>query len=105
MENNIWQKQIPAKSGISKANKLPTKKNPSRVIQSIEIKNCYSPLETEGSPIENWLTNTKVTAKQSSFNLDNKNKQNANDKTESDTPNKRKLPVTVILDDPMVKDI
>ena len=26
MENNIRQEEIPAKSGISKANKLPTKK-------------------------------------------------------------------------------
>ena len=26
MENNIWQEEIPAKSGISKANKLPLKK-------------------------------------------------------------------------------
>ena len=31
--------------------------------------------------------------------------QNSKDKTESDTPDKRKLPVTVILGDSMVKDI
>ena len=31
--------------------------------------------------------------------------QNSNDKTECDTPDKRKLPVTVILGDSMVKDI
>ena len=29
--------------------------------------------------------------------------QNSNAKTESDTPDKRKLPVTIILGDPMVK--
>ena len=32
MENNIRQEEIPAKSGISKTNKLPLKKNHSRVI-------------------------------------------------------------------------
>ena len=87
------------------------KKNQSRVIQPIETKNpCYSPLETEASPTENENTrtdspNTKVTAKQNAINTATQNTQNSNDKTESDTPDKRKLPVTVILGDSMVKDI
>ena len=34
-KNNIRQEEIPAKSGMSKANKLSLKKNPSRVIQPI----------------------------------------------------------------------
>ena len=67
MENNIRQEEIAAKSEISKANKLPFKKNHSRVIQPIETKNRYSPLETEESPTENENAksdsrNTKVTA-------------------------------------------
>ena len=53
MENNIRQEEIPAKSGISKANKLPLKKNHSRVIQPIKTKNRYSPLETEECLNEN----------------------------------------------------
>ena len=32
-ENNIWQKEIPTKPGMSKANKSPLKKIPSRAIQ------------------------------------------------------------------------
>ena len=43
MENNNRQEEIPAKSGMSKTNKLPLKKNPPRVIQPIETKNHYSP--------------------------------------------------------------
>ena len=110
MENNIRQEEIPAKSGISKANKLPLKKNHSRVIQPIETKNRYSPLETEESPTENENTksdspNTKVTAKQNAINTATQNTQNSNDNTETDAPDKRKLPVTVILGDSMVKDI
>ena len=106
MENNIRQEEMPAKSGISKANKLPLKKNLSRVIQPIETKNRYSPLETEESPTENENTksdspNTKVTAKQNAINTATQNTQNSNDKTESDTPDKRKVPVTVILGDSM----
>ena len=67
MENNIRQEEMPTKSGISTANKLPLKKNHSRVIQPIETKNRYSPLETEESPTENENAksdsrNTKVTA-------------------------------------------
>ena len=69
IENNTRQEEIPAKSGISKANKLPLKKNHLRVIQPIETKNCYSPLETEESLTENENTksdspNTKATGKQ-----------------------------------------
>ena len=106
MENNIRQEETPAKSGISKANKFPLKKNLSRVIQPIETKNRYSPLETEESPTENENTksdspNTKATAKQNAINTATQNTQNSNDKTESDTPDKRKLPVTVILGDSM----
>ena len=56
MENNIRQEEIPAKSGISKANKLPLKKNHSRVMQPMETKNRHSPLETEESPTENENT-------------------------------------------------
>ena len=80
MENNIRQEEIPAKSGISKANKLPLKKNHSRVIQPIESKNRYSPLETEDSPTENENTksdspNTKVTGKQKAINTATQNKK------------------------------
>ena len=104
MENNIRQEKIPAKLGISNANKLPMKKDQSRVIQPIETKNRYSPLETEESPTENENTrtdspNTKVTAKQNTIKTVTQNTQNSNDKTKSDTPDKRKLPVTVILGD------
>ena len=52
-ENNTRQEEILEKLGMSKANKLPLKKNPSRVIQPIETKNRYSPLQTEESPTEN----------------------------------------------------
>ena len=110
LENNIRQEEIPAKSGIAKANKLPLKKNHSRVIQPIETTNRYSPLETEDSLTENENTksdssNTKVTGKQKVINTATQNTQNLNDKTESDTPDKRKLLVTIILGDSMVKDI
>ena len=103
MENNIRQEEIPAKSGISKAN------NP-KEIKPIETKNHYSPLQTEESPAESENTrtdspNTKVTAKQNTIYTATRNTQNSNDKTESDTPDKRKLPVTVILKYSMVKDI
>ena len=110
MENNIRQEEIPAKSGISKTNKLPSKKNHSRVIQPIESKNRYSPLESEGIPTENENTksdspNTKETGKQKAINTATQNTKNSNNKTESDMPDKRKLPVTDILGDSMVKDI
>ena len=86
MENNIRQEKMPTKSEISKANKLPLKKDRSRVISPIETKNCYSPLETEESPTENENTksnspNTKVTAKQNTINTATQNTQNSNDKT------------------------
>ena len=86
------------------------KKNSSRVIQPIEIKNRYSPLETEENPTENENTrtdspNTKETAKQNVVNPATQNTQNSNYKTDSDTTDKRKLPVTVILGYSMVKDI
>ena len=95
---------------MSKANKLPLKKNPSRVIQPMETKNRYSPLGTEVTPTEKENTRTdspnrKITAKQNAINTATQNIQNSNDKTESDTPDKRKLPVTAILGDSMVKDI
>ena len=61
MENNIRQDEISAKSGIYKANKLPMKKKQSRVMQPIETKNCYSPLETEESPTANANTRTHST--------------------------------------------
>ena len=77
-ENNNWQEEIPVKPGMSKASKLPLKKNSSRVIQPIETKNCYLPLETEESPTENENTRTGSPATQ--------NLQNSNDKNESDTP-------------------
>ena len=78
------------------------KKNHSRVIQPIETKNRYSPLETEDSPTENENTrsgspDTKVTAKQNAINKATQNTQNSNNKTESDIPDKRKFPVTAIL--------
>ena len=110
MENNIRPEEIPPKSGISKANKLPMKKNPSRVIQPIETKNRYSPLETEENPTENENARTdspnkKITAKQNAINTATQNTHNSNDKTESDTPDKRKILITVIIGDSMVKDI
>ena len=45
--------------------------------------------------------------KQNAINTATQNTKNSNDKTESDTPDKRKLPVTVTvtLGDSMVKDI
>ena len=86
------------------------KKNPSRVIQSTETKNRYSRLQTGESPTENEnkkteSQNTKITAKQNVINIATQNTQNSNDKTESDTPDKRKLSVTVIIGDSMVKGI
>ena len=86
---------------MPRANKLALKKNPSGVIQPIQTKNRYSPLETEKSPTRNENTRTdspgtKITAKQNAINTATQNIQNSNDKTESDTPDKRMLPVTVI---------
>ena len=86
------------------------KKDQSRVIQPIETKNGYSPLKTEESPTENGNTrtdspNTKLAPKQNALITATQNTQNSNDKTKSDTPDKRKLPVTVLLGDYMVKDI
>ena len=78
------------------------KKNPSRVIKLIETKNCYSPLETDESP---FSPNTEITAKQNTINTATQNLQNSNNRTESDTPEKRKFPVTVTLGDSMVMDI
>ena len=82
------------------------KKNPSRVIQPIETKNHYWPLETEESPTENKNTRTDkptttITAKQNAIDTATQDTQKSNDKKESDTPDKRKLPVTVILGDSM----
>ena len=75
----------------------------------METKNRYSPLGTEVSPTEKENTRTdspnrKITAKQNAINTATQNIQNSNDKTESDTPDKRKLPVTAILGDSMVKE-
>ena len=110
MKSKIQQERILAKWGICKANKLPMKKNQPRVIQPIEIKHRSSPLETEDSPTKNENTrpdspNTKITAKQNGINTATQNTQNSNDKTESDTLEKRKLPVSVIRGYFMVKDI
>ena len=84
------------------------KKIPSRVIQAIETKNYYSPLESEESPTENKNTrtdspNTKITAKQNAINTATQSKQNSNGTP--DIPDKRKLPVTVIIGDSMAKGI
>ena len=73
----------------------------------MESKNRYSPIETENSATENENAksdspNTKVTGKQKAINTATQNTQNPNDKTESDTPDKRKLPVTVMFGDSMV---
>ena len=78
--------------------------------KSVESKNRYLTLETEEGPTKNKNTrtdspNTKVTVKQNAINTAAQNKQNSNDKTESDTLDKRKLPVTILLGDSMVKDI
>ena len=51
-ENNNRQEEIPTQPGMSRANKLPLKKNPSRVILPTETKNRYLPLETEESRTE-----------------------------------------------------
>ena len=80
------------------------------LMQSIKNKNCYSPLETEENPTENGnrrtnSPNTKATAKQYAINAATQNVQNPNDKTESDTPDKRKLPFIITLVDSMAKDI
>ena len=80
------------------------KKSPSRVIKSIETKNLCSTLESEESPTENGNTrinspNVKVTARQNAVNTATQNMQNFKEKTESDTLENRKLPVTVILGD------
>ena len=56
--NNNPQKEITTKPRMSKANKLPLKKNPSKVIQPIETKNRYLPLETVENPSENENTRT-----------------------------------------------
>ena len=55
------------------------KKIPAGVIQAIETKNYYSPLESEESPTENKNTrtdspNTKITAKQNAINTATQNK-------------------------------
>ena len=78
------------------------KKSPSRVIKPIETKNLYSTLESDESPTENGNTrinspNVKVTARQNAINTATQNMQNFKEKTESDTLENRKLPVTVIL--------
>ena len=80
------------------------KKSPSRVIKSKETKNLCSTLESEESPTENGNTrinspNVKVTARQNAINTATQNMQNFKEKTESDTLENRKLPVTVILGD------
>ena len=85
------------------------KKSSSRVIKPIETKNLYSTLESEESPTENGNTrinspNVKVTARRNAINTATQNMQNFQEKTESDTLENRKLPVTVILGDYMVKD-
>ena len=86
------------------------KTNPSTVIQPTDIKNRYWPFETEENPSDNGNSRTdslneKVTVKQNAINKATENIQNSNDKAESDTPDKKKLPVTIILGDSMVKDI
>ena len=80
------------------------------MIQPIETKNRSSALETEDNPTDNRNTRTdslnkKVTAKQNGINTATQNIQKSNDKTESDTPEKRELPVTVILGNSMIKKI
>ena len=109
-ENNTREEQIHAKPRMSNVNKSLLKKNPYRVIKPIETTNHYSPLETEENPIDNVnirtdSPNAKVTAKRNAINTATPNIQNSNDKTESDTTEKRKLPVTVILGDNMIMDI
>ena len=94
--------------GMSKANKSSLKKNPSRLIKSIKTQTRYSPLKTEENPNDSKNTRTnslkKVIAKQNLINIATENIQNSNDEAEIDTPDKTKLPVTVILYDSMVKD-
>ena len=80
------------------------------MIQPIDTKNHYSPFEIEENRTDNGNTridslNKKVVAKQTIINTATQNIRNSNDKTESDTPDKRKFSVTVALGDSMVKDI
>ena len=124
------------------------KKNPSKVIQSIEPKNRHSPFETKENPTDNGnrgtdSVNKEVSAKQNAINpfvsnalflyllntSENRkvfwcfqgyrkgaletngskaeyiNAATQSIKNSNHTPDKRKLPVTVILDDSTVKDI
>ena len=46
-----------------------------------------------------------ITAKQNAINAITQNIENSNDKAESNTPDKSKLPVTNTLGDSVVKDI
>ena len=109
-ENKFGQEEIPAKSGISKANKLPMKKK--SVKSNITNRNQKSlfTIKNRGESNRKQKTrtdspNTNITAKQNVTNTATQNTQNSNEKTESDTPDKGKLPVTVIFCDSMVKDI
>ena len=56
-------------------------------------------------PVSFQSRNKKVSAKQNAINTATQNIQNSSDKTESDIAEKRKLPVTLLLGDSMVKDI
>ena len=91
---------------MSEANKSPLKKESSRVIQPkslLTIRNWGEPNWKQ--KYKKWFTNTKVTIKENVVNTATQNTQNSNDKSESDTSDMRKLPVTVKLGDSMVKYI
>ena len=94
----IRHEEMFGKPGMSETRKHFLEGLSSRVIQQVE---------TEENSTDNVTTeslNKKITAKQTAINAANQNKQNANDETESNTPGKGKLLVTVVLGNSVVKD-
>lgn len=86
----------------------PLNENPSGATEPVETKNRYAELESVDFPAINRKETTKslkkkVTAKQNVINTVNQNIQNSNDRSERETSDKKKLPVTVVLGDFMVK--
>lgn len=103
----IRHEEMSGKPGMSETSKHFLEGISSRVIQQVETKNCYRTLETEENSTDNVTTeslNKKITAKQTAINAANQNKQNSKDETESNTPGKGKLLVTVVLGNSVVKD-
>ena len=68
-------------------------------MQQIETKNRYSPLETEENPTEKGNTRTD-SPNTNVANTATQNIEDSNDKTEIDTPDKRKssqLPLSLMI--------